>query len=261
MRIFRLTYTFLRIAISNELQYRANFFMQILTSAISLIVGLVGLQLVYSQTTDLAGWTLQELLIVMGVYMVMGGVMGTYIQPNMLRLMEEIQDGSLDFALMKPVDGQVIISLREFHFWSLVDVVLGLTVIIVSLQQNKYQVNLGESLAFTALLFMGMIILYCFWLMLSASAFWFIRVGEIVELFQGIFAAGRWPIGIYPRWLRFFLTFIIPVAFAVTVPAEALTQRLTPETIIGTFSLTLFLLVLARVVWFLGVQHYSGASS
>ena len=58
---------YLRIGISNELQYRVNFFIQILQSLIALAVGLIGLALVFNHTTDLDGWSQPELLAVMGV--------------------------------------------------------------------------------------------------------------------------------------------------------------------------------------------------
>jgi ABC-2 type transport system permease protein len=80
-------------------------------------------------------------------------------------------------------------------------------------------------------------------------------------LFQGLYAAGRWPVTIYPDWLRISLTFLVPVAFAVTVPAEALTNRLTSLTLIGAFALTALLLGIARFIWRLGVKSYSGASA
>ena len=43
--------------------------------------------------------------------------------------------------------------------------------------------------------------------------------------------AGRW--ASTRSWLRLILTFLVPVAFAVTVPAEALTGRLTVLTLLG----------------------------
>ncbi len=46
--------------------------------------------------TELSGWTQPELLAVMGVYILMGGVIQPAIQPNMQRLMDEIQQGTLD---------------------------------------------------------------------------------------------------------------------------------------------------------------------
>jgi ABC-2 type transport system permease protein len=86
-------------------------------------------------------------------------------------------------------------------------------------------------------------------------------VDEIVNLFQGVYAAGRWPVSIYPQWLRVGLTFIIPVAFAVTIPAEALTSRLIPLILLGTFALTILFVILARAFWHKGLKNYSGASA
>ncbi len=104
-------------------------------SFIGLATGLIGLALVFNYTTELGGWSRPELLIVMGIYILMGGVINTFIQPNMNRLLYEIEKGTLDFALTKPVDGQAIVSLRELNFWSLTDVIVGLVVVSVGMVQ------------------------------------------------------------------------------------------------------------------------------
>lgn len=261
MRLSKIAFTFLRIGISNEVQYRVNFFIQILQSLIALGTGLIGLSLVFSQTTELAGWSRPELLAVMGVHILMGGVIRSSIQPNMGRLMDEIRDGTLDYALTKPLDSQVLASIREFRMWSLVDVLTGLIVLVISMVQLHETIGVLSTLAFVAALLMGGIMIYCFWLMITALAFWIVRVDQIVNLFEGVYAAGRWPVSIYPGWLRYSLTFLVPVAFAVTVPAQALTGRLTPWTLLGALGVTVLLVVLARIVWKLGVRNYSGASA
>ena len=102
---------------------------------------------------------------------------------------------------------------------------------------------------------------YCFWLILTSIAFWVIRVFEMVGMFQSLYAAGRWPISIYPTWLRLGLTFLVPVAFAVTVPAEALTARLTPLTLLGALGVAILLFAAARLIWRAGTRRYSGASA
>jgi ABC-2 type transport system permease protein len=76
-----------------------------------------------------------------------------------------------------------------------------------------------------------------------------------------VYQAGRWPVGIYPDWLRTGLTFLVPVAFAVTVPAEALLARLLPQTLLLTLALTIVMLAASRAFWKLGVRNYSGASA
>jgi len=260
-RILELAWNYLRIGIANEMQYRVNFFIQLLQSLISLATGLIGLWLIFSHTSSLGGWSQPELLAVMGVYMLMGGLIQAAIQPNMQRLMNEIQDGTLDFALTKPVDGQVLVSIREFRFWQLTDVLVGLVVLGIAIFQIKEQIGLVQTLAFVAALGLGGVMIYCFWLILTTTAFWLIRIWELVNLFQGLYAAGRYPVTIYPDWLRIGLTFLVPVAFAVTVPAEALTNRLTPLTLLGAVGLAAGLLLLARLIWRLGVKSYAGASA
>ena len=83
----------LRIGVLNDLQYRVNFALQILQSLLALVTGLVVFSLVYSHTAELNGWTQNELLAVLGVQIMMAGVIHAVIQPNMMRLTEEVQRG------------------------------------------------------------------------------------------------------------------------------------------------------------------------
>lgn len=261
MHPLKLAWSFFKVGALNELQYRVNFFIQLLQSLIALAVGLVGLTLVFSHTTELGGWSRAELLAVMGVHILMGGLIRMTIQPNMERLMGDVQEGTLDYALTKPADSQALVSVREVRIWQGVDVLMGLIVLGVAVYQLQQQVDLLEALAFAAALVCGGLLIYAFWLALTTGAFWVVRMEQIVELFQGLYAAGRYPVSLYPDWLRTGLTFLVPVAFAVTVPAEALTGRLTAETLLGAFALTAAVLAGARWFWFFGLRHYSGASA
>src|SRR5712692_1922671 len=156
----------------------------------------------------------------------MGGLINTAIQPNMQRLMDDIQQGTLDYALTRPEDAQVLVSVRDMRFWHMVDVLAGLLVLLYAILQLRQTLGLWQALGFAAALLLGSLMIYSFWLIITSTAFWVVRVDEIVNLFDGIYAAGRYPVSIYPGWLRAGLTFLVPVAFAVTVPAEALTGRL-----------------------------------
>jgi ABC-2 type transport system permease protein len=150
---------------------------------------------------------------------------------------------------------------REFRLWQTVDVLTGAIVVGVALAQLNWSLSVLSALGFVTALVMGAALTYCFWLMITTTAFWFIRVNDIANLFEGLYAAGRWPVDIYPLWLRTGLTFLVPVAFAVTIPASALTGRLTIETWLGALGLTVFFLVISRLFWRRGLKNYSGASA
>lgn len=261
MDLLRLFPLYLRLTAMNELQYRVNFIVQLFSSLLALTAGLVSLALIFSQTSDLNGWSRPELLVVMGVHLMMGGVIRAVIQPNMNRLIDDIHQGTLDYSLTKPADAQVLVSVREFRVWQVVDALTGVVVLLVGVAEFRAGVGLLHAAAFVVALILGAVMIYCFWLMLTTGAFWIIRMEFIVELFQGVYQAGRWPVTIYPDWMRAGLTFLVPIAFAVTVPAEALTRRLTAQTLLGAAVLAAFLLVVSRWVWSIGLRHYSGASA
>jgi ABC-2 type transport system permease protein len=261
MRALKLFGLYFKVGALNELQYRANLAAQLVQSAIALLTGLAVLALVFGQTSSLAGWSQPELLAVMGVHILMGGVINTFIQPNMQRLMGDVRDGTLDFVLTKPEDSQVLVSVREVRIWQAVDIVVGLVVLGFALAQLGGRVSVPEALAFGFALLLGAAMIYSFWMVLTIGAFWIVRMDELHELFEGVYQSGRWPVGIYPGWLRIGLTFLVPIAFAVTVPAEALAGRLTPETLAIATVFAVVVVAFTRWFWTFGLRHYSGASA
>ncbi|MHB1242800.1 MAG: ABC transporter permease [Gaiellaceae bacterium] len=261
MRALRLAWLFFRVGTMNELQYRANFFIQLLQSAVSVVTAIVVLALVYSQTDELNGWSESELLVVLGIQILLGGVIRTTIQPNMQRLMEEVRDGKLDFALTKPEDSQVLVSVRDVRIWRAVDVLAGAAVLAYGIDGLETGVGAGDVLLFLGLLAVGAITIYCFWLVIATLAFWIVDVWQIMELFDGIYQTGRWPVSIYPIWLRLGVTFIVPIAFAITVPAEAVTGRLEWSTVGLAVGFCAALFAFTRWWWGFGLRRYSGASA
>ena len=141
------------------------------------------------------------------------------------------------------------------------DIALGVGVIVLALWRLGAAVGWGQAALFVLMLMCGGAIVYSFLLMLSTCVFWFVRIDNILVVFQSMYEAGRWPVSIYPAWLRYSLTFLVPVAFAITVPAEALAGRLAPATALGALALTLTLLGASRWFWRVGVRRYSGASA
>jgi ABC-2 type transport system permease protein len=261
MTTLRLLWTFLRVGVMGEAQYRANFAVQFFQSLLGLVTALAGLAVVFSYTDTLGGWSPNEIVAVVGVYILMGGVIGLVIQPSMQRLIESVREGTLDFTLTKPEEAQLLVSIQEVDIWEVLNILLGVGTLGAALARLGETVGLLQAAAFGATLLAGGVIVYSFWLILASLSFWFLRVENILVIFQSVYEAGRWPVSIYPGWLRFGLTLIVPVAFAVTVPAEALTGRLDWQTAIAATGLAALLLAVSRLVWRTGLRRYSGASA
>jgi ABC-2 type transport system permease protein len=261
MTVLRLFWIFFRIGAMGELAYRANFLLQLLESAIDLGTALGGLAVVFSYTSTLGGWRPEEVAALVGVFFLVGGALRLVVQPSMEQLIESVREGTLDFTLTKPEDSQVLVSIQRVEIWKLTDFFLGIAVIVVALVRMGERVEALQVAGFAAALAAGGIIVYSFWVILASLSFWFVRVENILVVFQSVYEAGRWPITLYPGWLRIGLTFLVPIAFATTVPAQALVGRMTWETLAGAFALAAALFTASRFLWRAGTRRYSGASA
>ena len=139
-----------------------------------------------------------------------------------------MRDGKLDFALTKPEDAQLIVSLRDAAALAARRGVSGCVIVIgVGRRADRARASAsGTRSRSSRCCWSARSLLYCFWLILATGAFWIVNMWFLAELFEGIYQDGRWPIGVYPGWLRYSMTYLVPIGFAVTVPAQALTARL-----------------------------------
>ena len=261
MRYLRIFGLYFRVGAMGEMQYRFNFFVHLFQSILQLGMALGGLAVIFTYTNTLGGWLPDEVLALVGVYTLVGGLIGLVVYPSMEQFIMSVRDGMLDFMLVKPVDAQLLNSLQSVDIWRLIDIGLGLGVLITALIRLGAQVGAAQVGLFLGMLLTGSAIIYSFWTMLATLSFWFVRVENILEIFRSMYEAGRWPVSLYPPWLRFVLSFIVPVAFVTTVPVEALTGRLSPATFVIAALLAVVLLVVSRLIWKIGLRQYSGASA
>jgi len=261
MRYLRIFGLFFRIGAMGEMQYRFNFLLNLFQSILRLGMAIGGFAVVFSYTDTLGGWLPDEVLALVGVYTLVGGLIGLVVYPSMEQFIMSVRDGSLDFTLVKPADAQLLNSVQSVDIWRLNDLGLGLGVLILALGRLRAQVGLQEAALFIGMLLTGGAIIYSFWTILATLSFWFVRVENILEIFRSMYDAGRWPVSLYPPWLHFTLSFIVPIAFVTNVPVEALTGRLSSSTLLLATLLAIGLLAVSRVFWKIGLHRYSGASA
>jgi ABC-2 type transport system permease protein len=172
----------------------------------------------------------------------------------------EVGTGQFDFTLLRPANLQFLASFRRWHPLALLDLLLGLVVLAVATGQLGAVVGPWQVISFIVTLAAGLLVLYAILLGFTALVFW--SHGFLFTwVFNGLFQLARYPLGVYPGWLRLVLTWIIPVGIMTTVPAQALSGQLAPELLVGSLLMALALFFGASVLFRTGVRHYSSASS
>lgn len=241
--------------------YRADTISNILVNMMWLVWELLSLNIIFSNTDQLAGWRLGDLFILLGVFRIVNMLMFIMIWPATEKFNTSIRDGSFDYVLLLPVPSLFVVSFSRLTIWRLWDLLLAAILIATGFSMTGEVFNPANLAAFVSLALSGIIIIYSLWVVLIALTFWFTKFDNNVTILHALMDAGRYPVMVYPFWLQVIITFIIPIAVATTVPVQALQGSLLVGQIVGYLVIGALAFLLSNLFWRFGVRKYSGASS
>jgi ABC-2 type transport system permease protein len=254
---------FLRASLQQELAYSTNFIISIFYSLLGLVTGVLGIWVLFSQMESIGGWTFASTLSILGVFMTLSALRGLFISPSLDALAGmdgDVWTGNLDYHILRPLDIQFVASFRHWRPFALFDLLLGLGVIGVAISQLSNTLTLFQVLSFAASLLLGLLVLYSLLLAFAGLVFW--SPGFLFGwVFDGIYEMARYPVNLYPNWIRLILTWIVPLGVMTTVPVRALTGMLTPGLFFGSLLLAVVLFCGATILFRMGLRRYASASS
>ena len=250
-RLQRYRRTLLRFwgtALAAELEYGANALVELVAVLGNLAGSLFVLSLLYSHGRSLGGWSWDAALVVLGLYTLLDGFTSCLLQPNLSKIVGHVQNGTLDFVLLKPIDSQFWLSARQVSPWGLPGVLAGVVLIGVGLASAAPPTGWRDPIALLQPLGLGFTLLLCAAAILYSL--WFLMAGLSI-----------WFVSTYPPALRLLFTFVLPVAFLTTIPAEALLGRASAGWVAGSLLAAVLSLILSRLFWRQALRHYTSASS
>jgi viologen exporter family transport system permease protein len=261
IRYLRMFRAFASSEFQFEMEYRGNFYLSILEMFLVIGTSIAAVLVMFQHTTTMNGWTLPQMIVLLGVYYMIQGGVNLVFSPSFERLMEHVRAGTLDFHLLKPVNVQFLVSTRHLRVVRAADLALGLAVVIFGLVQVGEEIGVGPALLFVVSLLFGIMLVYSLLLGLVTLAFWFVRVENLLAIFWAFTEAGRFPVDVYPLWLRVSLSTIVPIGIAVTAPANVIAGRMDWIAVATLGAGTVLAVGLASALWRWGLKSYTGASA
>ena len=261
MRALRVVRAQLRASLAIALQYRFEFAVEGALALLWIAVTLAPLLVVFGTRAEVAGWTFPEMLVVLGWFVALKGVLEGTLSPSLMQVVEHIRKGTLDFVLLKPADAQLLVSLSKIEPWRLIDLLAAGGIFAIAFQRIGRLPGLTHALLALVLLCGAVLVLYSIAILVVSIAFIAVRVDNLLYLFQSIFDVARWPTTIFRGVLAMIFTFVLPLALMTTYPALALLGKLTPGTAVAALAGTLLFTGVARAIWLASIRRYTSASS
>ncbi len=271
---------FAKNSLIRDMTFRTNFVLECVSSVAWTLMNVGFYLIVFNFTKSIGsntGWGQYEFFVFLGTTWLINSIVQAFFMPNAEEFSELIRQGGLDFALLKPMDTQFLVSFRKVDWSALSNLLVAITLIVYSLwhmalrPENPWQFDIVTLLLFVFYVGCGATMLYCLMTCLSATSIWLGRNQSLYDFWFYITNFSRYPMEIYqrgwgkPLWAVF--TFIVPVLLVVNVPARILAQPLHPraawEWPLAIFAVvaTFLCLVFSRWVFQRALISYRSASS
>jgi ABC-2 type transport system permease protein len=276
----RVFLTFARNSLVRDMTFRVNFLIECASSVTWTAMNLGFYLLIFEHTTQIGadtGWGKWEFFAFLATTMLVNSLVQAFFMPNCEDVSELIRTGGLDFALLKPIDTQFLISLEKIDWSSLANFAAGLALLVVSLGQMSGRdeqplvLSPMSVVLYVFYVLCGVAILYSLMIALSATSIWLGQNRSLYDFWFYITNFSRYPMEIYEgRWgrpLRWACTYLIPVLVVVNVPAQIIAQPVSrdgwtvwPLAVFALFA-TAGSLAASRWVFQAALRNYRSASS
>ncbi len=272
----RVFLTFVRNSLVRDMMFPANFIIETISSFgwVMMNVGFYLLIFKYTAqigtgTSDGSAWDKYQFFVFISTSMFINSVVQMFFMTNADEFSELIRTGGLDFALLKPIDTQFLVSLRKVEWSSLANFLVAAALMVYALPRVEgFHLTVWQVLLYPVYVVAGIAILYSLTIVLAAVSVWLGRNTSIYDFWFYITTFSRYPMEIYSGpiggWIRWGFTFMLPVLIVVNVPARMLAKPLTREyAYLALFALaaTAASLLVSRWVFQKALVSYRSASS
>ena len=268
-RYFRVWRTFVRNAPIRELTFRGNFLIEVVTRAFWFAAQLFLYHIIYRQVPNLQDWSQHEYYAFMATGMLINSLVEALFMPSCAEFSELIRTGDLDFALLKPIDTQFLISCQRVDVSDVSGILMSGALLWYALDAAGVEVTAGRVGMYALLVVTGVAFFYALMIALASTSVWLGRNQGLYDFWFYITIFARYPQGFYRQTpagevLWFGFSFVLPILLVVTVPARVLLGKaLEPNawTALLCPALTLVLLGVSRRIFLRSLESYRSASS
>lgn len=232
----RVFLTFARNSLVRDMMFRANFLIDMVSSTSWVLINVAFYTLIFHYTPAIGvgtGWGKYQFFLFLATALMINSTVQALFMTNADQLSELVRTGSLDFALLKPMDTQFLVSFTRIEWSSFGNFVVGLCLIVYSMWQLHFVPDLVQIILYPMYIACGVAVYYSLMISLAATSVWLGRNQTLFDFWFYITNFSRYPMEIYSgRWgtpLRRFFTFCIPVLVVVNVPARILVRPVTPQ--------------------------------
>ena len=260
MRNIYIIFSNFKVSVLSEMAHKIHFFVRFLSDALYFAVYFIFYTVIFSYVPNINGWGKYHVLLLMGTFHIVISLFLTFFFPNLVEIPNLVKSGGLDGILVKPIDSQFLLSTHIVDIGSFVNVLLGISIIIISVSKLGIKIGIEEIMLFVLYTLIGVFIMYNMLFIMLCSVFWIEDSSWGIGFFMSFNSFGDKPISMYKNIMYRFLIFIFPIGLVANIPANIILNEDNQSMEIWMVMIALVLYMISKYVWKAGIKLYEGAS-
>lgn len=220
MRYFRLYTIFFMQYMKSLMQSRLDFFIGFLSFFMNQFFGVVFLYLIFERIPDLHGWSFHQLLFIYGFAQIPRGIDHFITDYLWLFCRKTVKEGTFDRYLLRPIDPLFQVIVERCQPDGIGEILIGGLLVSAASIKLNLDFNLLTILLFIIATLSGALIFASIKLFFASNAFYLKDAYSILFTAYNLSDFVKYPLNIYVKPLRFFLSYIIPFGFTAFIPAQ-----------------------------------------
>lgn len=253
-------FSLMRLSLNSLLAYRINFVNAFVSSLIWSLFGMMATFLLTSRTSNVFGWSRNEILALAAGYNIFFGIFYMFFSKNFAELARIIHFGQLDTYLLRPLDSQFSMTCWNQSFASTVRIIVGTTFLLFFLSLMHIQITFLSTLYFIIFLICGITIMYAVWFMVLTITIWFTNLSNLVDFMYSVNVITKYPQQMYKGFSEYLFIALFPLTLAVVVPIKGILQKILLGDVLALMVSAVVLFFISRAFWKFALRFYTSAS-
>jgi ABC-2 type transport system permease protein len=267
MNAIRLLIRYGSASIRAQMQYPFNAIMLAIGQFTATMIDMIAIWALFARFGALDGWRLGDIAMFFGLVSVSFSIADFFSRGFDVLGAEFIKTGQLDRLLLRPRTLTLQLIGNDMRLSRFGRLAQGLIVLIIGTASLDFHWTVGKlalalwTIAGAAALFYGLMVIQ------GALSFWTVESLEAMNvLTYGGIQAAQYPLSIYARWFRNFLTFVVPIGCVAYFPVLAILGKPdplgAPNALLAVTPVAGFVFLGASFVgWRFGVAKYTSTGS
>ncbi|HHV98952.1 MAG TPA: ABC transporter permease [Clostridiaceae bacterium] len=257
---------YFKLSLQKQFEYPAMIISCVFMIPMMYGTGILLLYFMVHNFQPLGGWSFPQLAFLFGIGYLSHGLMMVFSVQNWW-IESYVLRGEFDRMLLRPLSVFFQFTVTYINFIGLVDVLVGLTIFLYSCKLINFVWSLHNIITIAFVIIGGVLIRSSIFTIFCSVAFWTKRSESLFLLLNDMLErTTQYPMTIYPYFVQFMLTFIVPIAFISFYPACEILGKdgrivFPLEMSVYTPIIGIVMFILANMFFNLGLKKYESAGS